>query len=1417
MRLRHHIHAHIKKHHRRYLLGTGLAGTGFFAVKALIFVAGFFGILNHHGTFANFDPSACAGVTEIPVSECEALIDIYNSTDGDNRAGGYNNWWNTTGGICPGQGQYNRFGVDCTSWHVSHLNLSYTHASWNVPWLYLLPYLTWLDLESAHISSIDLSQLTWLHQLYLWLNDLSGVDLSWLVNLTGLGLSRNHLSTIDLSYAPGLKYLSLSHNDFDTIDLSAVTWLQRLQMEDNHLSTIDLSGFTDLWELILSNNNFDTIDLDWLPSLRELTLEHNNLSTLDVSGFDNLELLDIRYNQFSGIDLTGLPHLLYLALWYNQFSTIDVSAHTWLLYLGAEGNDLSGVNLDDFFNLEELDLGRNHIPTIDFSDSTNLDFIYLQNNWMSTINLSWMTKLTKLYLSGNQFTGIDLSWLVMLKRLNMSDNFLTDINLTGNTWLTHLNLANNQLTTIDLSGLVNLVELILWGNHIIMPMLSPGDLINLLTLSVDNNCRDTWSMDQTIIDFFDTKVGNTQWQTELNPQCTFGPPPSPSFDCSTVTDVPQNECEQLVALYSGTDGNNRTTKTNRLDSTWVADWYGITVTDWHVSAINSYNNNLSWAVVISGMTELNQLQMRANTISSVALSNLPNLQQAFFSNNKINYPYLIGLPNLQYLEFEYNELTWIILSGMTSLNDLRLWNNHLSSIDFSEATWLVYLLMRHNELSDIDLSALDHLETLYLEENLFNGIDLHTATGLKTLGLSNNQLTHISLSWLTALISLDAWSNQLSSIDLSQQPDLISLTLSNNTLSGIDLSHNTKLVNLDLGSNDFTTIDISNLTDLERLWLYNNHFVTVDLDELSHLTQLNLSYNHINSLDLSGKNNLTTIDLSENLLSDITLPEMSGLQYLYLAHNLLSGSLAKFCAYTGMLSFRIDYNKFTGDIAPCLMDLVNLDRWSIEYNYLNTDVSDGDLLSFLNNKFGRRWMEQYVDAELLLTGNIITWWNNSFVLNLWYHNNWPQTLGSGTIYYDMIDGMSITSDIAFTTGEVDHVYGGEGDPCFDAMYNENTWWYVALLDTFFAQGEKYDSFLSYLKGELEYTGADNEWWKYFLDLITNREGPIVDRRTFFLEQFELDLADAPWCGIAWRNAYIFDLGSLPAWSGGSIIITGSVTPSLGNSGFDNNLILFSPNDLRIDTYTGNNSIIVGYGGENENISQQKYSGWWGPLLTKDVCPAQRDCSTSYYDNLCGKCSLVEKVVQWNPFVSHTDTSTVTPSIVWSLFSAELNAAYTWAYGYSITTMPSIQQANIQWPLTRKDMAKMISNFAINILDQHITWGPICTFTDTKNLPKETQYYILTACGLWLMWYEDDGVTVNPTFDPNGIVDRAQFGTILSRVLYGSEYNWWMPYYQQHLAILKAKWIMTKIDMPKQNEMRGRVMLMMQRAFETEVK
>ena len=217
------------------------------------------------------------------------------------------------------------------------------------------------------------------------------------------------------------------------------------------------------------------------------------------------------------------------------------------------------------------------------------------------------------------------------------------------------------------------------------------------------------------------------------------------------------------------------------------------------------------------------------------------------------------------------------------------------------------------------------------------------------------------------------------------------------------------------------------------------------------------------------------------------------------------------------------------------------------------------------------------------------------------------------------------------------------------------------------------------------------------------------------------------------------------------------------------------------------------------------------ILKKDSCPVSRDCSDSYYDSLCGKCSLIEKVIDVLPF--HGAANIQSWNIVWSPFSSELNNAYLRAYGYNITTMPTIQKANIQWPLLRKDMAKMISNFALNVVGKTVSTWASCTFTDMQTFDKTTQYYAMAACRLWLMWYESDGVTLSKTFNPEQTVDRAQFGTILSRLLRGDKNNWWYPYYLKHLQALQTEWIMTKIDTPLLGEMRGRVMVMMQRIFE----
>jgi hypothetical protein len=82
----------------------------------------------------------------------------------------------------------------------------------------------------------------------------------------------------------------------------------------------------------------------------------------------------------------------------------------------------------------------------------------------------------------------------------------------------------------------------------------------------------------------------------------------------------------------------------------------------------------------------------------------------------------------------------------------------------------------------------------------------------------------------------------------------------------------------------------------------------------------------------------------------------------------------------------------------------------------------------------------------------------------------------------------------------------------------------------------------------------------------------------------------------------------------------------------------------------------------------------------------------------------------------------------------------------------------------------------------------------------------------------DGVTPEKLFNPNRNINRAEFGTIFSRLLYGTKYS--VPldssdlWYSRHLQALKRKGIITVISSPKTLlETRGYIMIMMQRAGE----
>ena len=165
------------------------------------------------------------------------------------------------------------------------------------------------------------------------------------------------------------------------------------------------------------------------------------------------------------------------------------------------------------------------------------------------------------------------------------------------------------------------------------------------------------------------------------------------------------------------------------------------------------------------------------------------------------------------------------------------------------------------------------------------------------------------------------------------------------------------------------------------------------------------------------------------------------------------------------------------------------------------------------------------------------------------------------------------------------------------------------------------------------------------------------------------------------------------------------------------------------------------------------------------------------------------------------------------FSNEQKLSYTWAYNNWITTMPTIDKANMNWDITRIALAKMISNYAISAFDKKLDTTKKCIFSDvTSDLDKQYDNWVTNACRLWLM-----GQWITK-FRPYDKVTRAEVWTIISRLLYWNKYDWWNPYYQKHLNQLKYLKILNKIsDADKINERRGNVMIMLKRSYDSTVK
>ncbi|HHB91679.1 MAG TPA: hypothetical protein ENK59_00510 [Thioploca sp.] len=312
----------------------------------------------------------CNQVTEIPPAECESLLELYHSTNGDNW--GDNEGWNETNTPC------SWYGITCENNGVVEIESHFNNLIGQIPNFSALHNLRELYLVSDKLTgTIPDFNLPNLEELYLFYEQLTGTIPNFnLPKLKHLDLHSNTLNNNELNVIipnfnlSNLEWLSLSHSQLTgTIPNFNLPNLQYLYLDNNKLTgTIPNFNLPNLQNLHLDNNELTgSIPNFSLPNLEFLSLNNNNLTGFipDFGASNNLKVIFLEKNQLTGSipNFNALSNLKRLYLGYNKLTgTIPSFTLPNLNALSLKSNQLTGpipTYSDTIIKLYTIDLRNN--------------------------------------------------------------------------------------------------------------------------------------------------------------------------------------------------------------------------------------------------------------------------------------------------------------------------------------------------------------------------------------------------------------------------------------------------------------------------------------------------------------------------------------------------------------------------------------------------------------------------------------------------------------------------------------------------------------------------------------------------------------------------------------------------------------------------------------------------------------------------------------------------------------------------------------------------------------------------------------------------------------------------------------------------------------------------------------------------
>ena len=248
---------------------------------------------------------------------------------------------------------------------ISYLDLSgqifiggtfYPNNTSNLTGIEYFTNLKYLDCRYLPLVTIDATPLINLEELFCGDPNLSSPLTT--LNVTGL----NNLINLRCFGASLLT----------SVDVSTLTNIIDLWFYSTGITALDVSSLTNLLRLVCSYNQFTTIDVSNNINLQYLSCNGNQITNLDVSMLNNLISLQCRYSLITSLDVSMLSNLNHLQCYGNPLTELNIkngNANSWTTLDFYSNPNLEFICADD----EDIDFVQQKIDTYGYTSTCHVN------------------------------------------------------------------------------------------------------------------------------------------------------------------------------------------------------------------------------------------------------------------------------------------------------------------------------------------------------------------------------------------------------------------------------------------------------------------------------------------------------------------------------------------------------------------------------------------------------------------------------------------------------------------------------------------------------------------------------------------------------------------------------------------------------------------------------------------------------------------------------------------------------------------------------------------------------------------------------------------------------------------------------------------------------------------------------------